>query len=163
MTQEIAGSMMLVLMVMALAAAGWGWYRRVKRYSPLTELLRFEKPESEPTLVVSALYVATTEADTPIARVAAGPLAYRAKATVAIHPEGISVVLAGSPPLLFPRTPVLQAGLATWTIDRVVEPGGLLLVRWELGQSEVDSYFRIVDGDVNQVVAAITSLQEKTA
>lgn len=162
MTQEIAGSMMLVLMVLALAGAGWGWYRRVKRYNPLRDMLKFETPDSGSTLSVSALYVATTEADKPLARVAAGPLAYRSKATVAVHPEGVSVHLAGSAPILLPLTPGLQAGLATWTIDRVVEPGGLLMVRWELGDTEVDSYFRIVDGDVNQVVAAITSLQEKT-
>lgn len=162
MTQEIAASMMLVLMVLALGAAGWGWYRRVKRYRPLRDVLRFEEPESEPILVVSALYVATTETDKPLARVAAGPLAYRSKSTIAVHPEGLFVHLAGSAPLLFPRTPTLQAGVATWTIDRVVESGGLLMVRWELGETEVDSYFRIVDGDVNQVVVAITALQEKT-
>lgn len=163
MTQEIAGSMMLALMLVALVAAGWGWYRRVKRYSPLAASLRFEEPSSEPTLHVSALYVATTEADKPLARVAAGPLAYRSKASVAVHPEGVVVKLAGSESILFPRSLALRAGLATWTIDRVVEPGGLLMVRWELGDVEVDSYFRIVDGDVNQVVAAIASLQEKTA
>jgi len=162
MTQEIAGSMMLALMVLALAGAGWGWYRRVKRYSPLAAKLRYEELESEPLLTVAGLYVATTEPDEPISRVAAGPLAYRAKAVVSVHPEGLIVRLAGSKPLLFPLSSAFTAGLATWTIDRVVEPDGLLMVRWELGPSTVDSYFRIVDGDVNQVVKVISSLQEKT-
>jgi hypothetical protein len=162
MTQEIAGSMMLALMVLALGAAGWGWYRRVRRYRPLAGHLIFEEPSSAPSLFVSALYVATTEADNPLARVAAGPLAYRAKASLAMHPEGVVVRLAGNRPFLFPASKGLRAGLATWTIDRVVEPEGLLMVRWELGEAEVDSYFRIVDGDVNEVVAAISSLQEKT-
>jgi hypothetical protein len=162
MTQEIAGSMMLALMVLALAGAGWGWYRHIKRSSPLKAHLTFDVPDGEPTLSVRALYVATTKADDPIARVAAGPLAYRAKASLSLFPEGVVVKLAGSDALLIPGESGLQAGLATWTIDRVVEPEGLLMLRWTLGDTPVDSYFRIVDGDVHQVVKKISDLQEKT-
>jgi hypothetical protein len=162
MTQEIAGSMMLALMVLALAGAGWGWYRRIKRYSPLTAHLTFTVPVGNPTHSVQALYVATTEADKPIARVAAGPLAYRAKAWLSVYTEGVLVKLAGSEALLIPRSSGLVAGLATWTIDRVVEPEGLLMLRWSLGETEVDSYFRIVDGDVREVVRQISDKQEKT-
>jgi hypothetical protein len=63
---------------------------------------------------------------------------------------------------LFPKHKI-QAGLATWTIDRAVEPEGLMMVRWQLGEQEVESYFRIVDGDVRVVVDAISSLQENAA
>jgi hypothetical protein len=160
MTQEIAGSMMLALMVVALGLAGWGWYRKVSRHRPLTRQLRFEFPVSQPLLTVEALYVATTEVDTPLARIAAGPLAYRSKASLSLHPEGLYVRLKGSDPIVFPQKK-LQAGLATWTIDRAVEPEGLMMVRWELGEQEVESYFRVVDGDVGEVVSMIGSLQEK--
>lgn len=162
MTQEIAGSMMLALMVVALGLAGWGWYRRVRRHRPLAKLLRFETPSSEPRFSVEALYVATTEVDHPLARIAAGPLAYRSRASLAVHPEGVYVTLRGSNPLLFPKNKI-QAGLATWTIDRAVEPEGLMMVRWLLGEQEVESYFRIVDGDARVVVDAISSLQENAA
>lgn len=152
MTQEIAGSMMLVLMLAALAGAWWGWRRRAHRYSPLTEALTYHEPTVAPSYQTTALYVATTESEDPIQRIPLGPLAFRAKCTIGLYPEGMGIQVPGQPAVLIPRADGLQAGVATWTIDRVVEPDGLLMVRWSLGETIVDSYFRIVDGDVSRIV-----------
>ena len=152
MTQEIAGSMMLALMVLALFGAWWGWQRRTKRYSPLTSALTLHEPTQRPSYETAALYVATTESEDPIQRIPLGPLAFRAKCTISLYPEGLSVQVPGQPAVLIPRADGLQAGLATWTIDRVVEPDGLLMVRWSLGDHVVDSYFRVVDGDAGRII-----------
>lgn len=162
MTQEIAGSMMLALMVLALAGALWGWKRRQARYTGVAGELRRDVPTSAPTFEVPALYVATTETDNPMERVAAGPLSYRSRATLRVHPEGLSVTIPGEAPFLMPSRPSIQAGLATWTIDRVVEPDGLVMVRWQLGSRDVDSYFRIVDGDPHEFVTAVDALGKGT-
>lgn len=162
MTQEIAGSLMLALMALALGAALWGWKRRQARYSGLATAIRRDVPKGPARLQISALYVATTEADNPLERVAAGVLGYRSRAKLEVHPEGLSVRIPGDAPFLIPKSPSLRAGLATWTIDRVVEPEGLVMIRWQLGATEVDSYFRIVDGDPRDFVAAVEEIGRVT-
>jgi hypothetical protein len=154
MTQEIAGSMMIALMLLSLALALWGWRRRVVRYRGEAEALVRDVPTSDAVFAVNALYVATTEAGDPLERVAAGPLSYRAKARLAVHPEGLVVRIPGEDAVVFPAEG-LEAGRATWTIDRVVESDGLAMVRWKLAGRDVDSYFRIVDGDAGMFVDAL--------
>lgn len=154
MTQEIAGSMMLALMALSLGLALWGWRRRIVRYRGEADALVREMPGSAAELLISSLYVATTEAGDPLERVAAGPLSYRAKARLAVHPEGLVVRIPGEDAVLFPAAG-LQAGRATWTIDRVVEADGLVMVRWKLAGRDVDSYFRIVDGDADAFIEVL--------
>ncbi len=154
MTQEIAGSMMLALMALSLGLALWGWRRRVVRYRGEAESLVREVPTSTAKIQLKSLYVATTEAGDPLERVAAGPLSYRAKARLAVPPEGLVVRIPGEDAVLFPADG-LQAGRATWTIDRVVETDGLVMVRWRLAGRDVDSYFRVVDGDADAFVDAL--------
>jgi hypothetical protein len=158
MNQEQAGMIMLALMVVSLGLAWWGWRNRQKRYQPLTDALTWSEPSGETSYSCRALYVATTEADKPMDRVAAGPLAYRSKVHLAIYPVGLSVVFPGKKALLLPSSTGLSAGQATWTIDRVVETGGLVMLRWTLGNKSVDSYFRIVDGDQSAFISGINAL-----
>jgi hypothetical protein len=161
-TQEIAGSMMLALMVLALGGAIWGWKRRQRRYAGLAADIRRDVTTAPALFQVPALYVATTESDKPLERVAAGPLSYRSRAVVGVHPEGLAVSIPGQAPFLMPSEPSLRAGLATWTIDRVVEPEGLVMVRWFLGGREIDSYFRIVDGSPDDFVSAVGTIGKGT-
>jgi hypothetical protein len=161
-TQEIAGSMMLALMVLALGGAFWGWKRRQARYAGLAADIRRDVPAGAALFQVPALYVATTETDNPLERVAAGPLSYRSRAMLGVHPEGVSVSIPGQAAFLMPSTPGIRAGLATWTIDRVVEPEGLVMVRWHLGGREIDSYFRIVDGSPDDFVSAVGTIGKGT-
>jgi hypothetical protein len=158
MNQEQAGLIMVALMVVALALAAWGWSNRQKRYRPLSSALNWKLPESKPLHSTEALYVATTEAGKPLQRVAVKPLGYRAKASLAVHPEGLVVEIRGSSPLLIPLSSGLTAGRATWTIDRVVEPDGLVMVGWKLGEQDVESYFRIVDSDPEALVSQIENI-----
>ncbi len=161
MTQELAGLMMLALMALSLGLALWGWRRRVVRYRGEAHALVREIPGSVAEFLITSLYVATTEAGDPLERVAAGPLSYRAKARLAVHPEGLVVRIPGEDAVLFPADG-LQAGRATWTIDRVVEADGLVMVRWKLAGRDVDSYFRIVDGDPDAFIEALARIGRGT-
>jgi hypothetical protein len=154
MTQEIAGSMMIALMIASVGLALWGWRRRLARYRGDDAALVRDTPSSLAVVDIAALYVATTEAGDPLQRIAAGPLSYRAKARLTLHPEGLLVLIPGEDPVLFPADG-LEAGRATWTIDRVVEADGLVMVRWRLAGRDVDSYFRIVDGDPSVFIDAL--------
>jgi hypothetical protein len=68
----------------------------------------------------------------------------------------------GEAPVLLDAKAGIQAGLATWTIDRVVEPEGLVMIRWSLGETEVDSYLRVTETNPNAVVDAVNSMRGKT-
>src|SRR5690606_8271410 len=103
------------------------------------------------TLKASGFYVATTVADEPLNRIAVAGLGYRARASVAVHASGVSLAIPGQAPIFIPAADIRSVQKATWTIDRAVEQGGLILIRWVLGseaadQREVDSYLRLGDG-----------------
>jgi len=155
MTQELAASMMIALAVVLVGLAWWGWRNRRVRFRHLEELLLTTLPSSDAVLGCSGLYVATTIADKPMDRVVVGPLGFRAKANFSVHPEGLVLHPQGENPVLLSAPGGVQAGRATWTIDRVVEPEGLVLLRWMLGDTAVDSYLRVVETDQQLLIDAV--------
>lgn len=133
----------IVIIVPAAILMVWGWRRRMRRQqqgiAPLPEV-----PESfEGTTGVRGKYVATTTAGDPYDRIAVRGLAFRGYATVATNPEGILVARDGEADIWIAAARILGVDRATWAIDRVVEAGGLHLIRWRLGEREVDTYLRL--------------------
>jgi hypothetical protein len=131
------GIMLLGLMVV-------GWMRRRRKHADLAPIM------PTPALPAGATqhggtYVATTVAGDPYDRIAAGGLGFRGVASAAVYPTGVLVRRTGEVELWIPRVDLIDAGRATWTIDRVVEPGGLTMLRWRLGAREVDTYLRLHD------------------
>ncbi len=134
--------------IIALALLGMylGWRARVRKYSA------FPAPDAVPdstgdgATIASGLYVATTLAAQPWERVAAHRLGFRAMASVTITSAGLIVDLAGRSPFFIARSAIVAIGRGTWAIDKAVEPGGLIVVTWRLGDTELDSYFRMDDG-----------------
>lgn len=161
MTQEFSASVMIALAIFLLGLAWWGWRNRRRRFRHLDGALVRSLPSSASLLSFDGLYVATTVADDPMDRIPVGPLSFRAKARFSIHPEGLVIGAQGEHPVLLSAEGGMQAGRATWTIDRVVEPDGLVMVRWSLGGTEVDSYLRIVESDASFVIDTINSLRGK--
>ena len=159
MTQELAAAMMIALALGLLGLAWWGWRNRRKRFDYLEGALIRSLPASPALLSGEGLYVATTVADQPMNRVPVGPLSFRAKARFSIHPEGVVLAPQGESPILMDARRGMEAGRATWTIDRVVEPDGLVMLRWNLGDIEVDSYLRIVESDASRVIETVNSLK----
>lgn len=159
MTQELAAGLMIALAGLLLGLAWWGWRNRQGRFRHLEGALVRTVPGSMPLLSFQGLYVATTLMNQPMDRVPVGPLSYRAKAQFAVHPEGVVVSAQGETPVLLSSAGGIEAGLATWTIDRVVEPEGLVMIRWNLGGTEVDSYLRIVETDTRPIIETVNSLR----
>lgn len=163
MTQEFSASIMIALAVVLLGLAWWGWRNRRLRFRHLEGFLIWNVPTSPPLMEFGGLYVGTTLADMPLERVPVGPLSFRAKARFALHPEGLVVHAQGEAAVLLTAPDGLEAGVATWTIDRVVEPEGLVMVRWDLGGTALDSYLRIVDIDANTVIDTLNSLRRNVS
>lgn len=134
------------VIVLAVIGMFLGWRARVRKYSA------FVAPDSVPesfgdiVTVDQGLYVATTLAGQPLERVAAHGLGFRARASVTITTTGLVVAPIGRQPFFIDRASIVAVDRATWAIDKVVEPGGLVVVTWRLGDAELDSYFRMDHG-----------------
>jgi hypothetical protein len=133
----------IVLLVFVGLAVGWR--ARQRRQAALPAL------ETPPCVLGTALavddgfYVATTRADAPTDRIAVRGLGFRARAGIAVHPEGVLLSIAGQPDAFIPAPSIIGVGRATWTIDRVVGTDGLVFVRWNLGGTEVDTNLRVAE------------------
>ncbi|WP_347757397.1 hypothetical protein [Agrococcus sp. ProA11] len=111
--------------------------------------------EALPTLVTEALYIATTRAGDPYERIFAHGLGFRGRTQLAIDAEGVQL-LADRREVRIPASSIRAVDRATWTIDRVVEPGGILVIAHTLG-ADVDTYLRVI-GDDAPVLEALSSL-----
>ncbi|OJX64986.1 MAG: hypothetical protein BGO95_01405 [Micrococcales bacterium 73-13] len=143
MTNHIISAAIVV--VIAAAAAWlmvWGWRRRARRQQTIGELPPVPA-ELGPATAHRAKYVATTTAGQPFDRVVARGLGFRGDAVASVHRTGLLVERAGEADIWIPADRLVGVDRATWTIDRVVEGNGLHLVRWRLGDQDVDTYLRL--------------------
>jgi hypothetical protein len=160
MDRTTSTTIVIALILLAFLGMLLGWRARKRRQSAL------QRPQPVPAVgaaVFSAevFYVATTLAGDPLNRVAVGGLGFRARATVEVVPEGVVLAIAGEPDAFLPKADLRGVQRATWTIDRVVEKGGLVLLAWTLGETDVDSYLRVVEPD--DPAALITSISDLLA
>lgn len=134
----VIGGMTLI----AFAFMWMGWRNRRRRQAHI-DVVPVPPAEIGDVLKVErALYVATTLAEDALERVVVGPLGFRAKAELEIARGGLVLKLAGNLPAFIPVEEIKGVGLASWTIDKGVGDGQLVFIRWNLGETLVDSYFR---------------------
>jgi len=133
------------VVIIALAIVGWTTRRRRQRDIPAPEKV----PADIGTLHAEfeGFYVSTTVDGQPLNRVAVRGLGFRARATIAVADRGVVLALPGNN-VFIPREAIRDVTRAQYTIDRVVEPGGLVLLAWTLGkgtptESNVDTYLRV--------------------
>ena len=145
----IAGILVLVFAGLAL-----GWRARRRRQAALPALETPPASLDAAVVVQDGFYVATTRADAPTDRIAVRGLGFRARAGVAVHPQGVVLSIAGRPDAFIPASAIIGVGRATWTIDRVVGTDGLVFVRWRLGDIDIDTNVRVAEPS-----ALVTALQ----
>jgi len=169
MDRTAAGAIVIVGLLVVLALLWVAWRRRSRRDAGI--LPGYPLPATPGALLAAAdgFYVATTRRDQPLERLAIRGLGFRARAHVAVHDDGLVLSLAGEEPRFIPAGGIETVARATWTIDRVVESDGLLLVGWQAATADaagvaVDSYLRIVDtGDRERIIQALTRIAPVTA
>lgn len=138
----IPALVVLAMIVIAFVLMGLGWRNRRRRQSNLDVVPVPPDEIGDEIARERVLYVATTLAEQPLERVIVGGLGFRAKGEVRIARGGIVLDLAGARTAFIPVGDIRGVGLASWTIDKGVEEGGLVFVRWQLGDTLVDSYLR---------------------
>ena len=162
MTYWLIGAAVLVLLGLLMAQLVRSWRGRGRRQSAVAA------PEAAPddlgaaTAETDGFYVATTRAGEPLERIVVHGLGFRGRAVVSVHPEGMRLEIAGERAVLVRASAIRVVDRATWTIDRVVETDGLVLVGWTLGDLDVDTYLRLGD-DARPVVDALRSLTTPAA
>ena len=159
MTRELALIITLVVTALILVSMVVAWRARLRRDSGLTAPLGVPE-HAEVTSRHEVLYVATTRHDEPLERLAVKPLVYRARGEAVVTDRGLALSLDGAPTVFLASRRLVAVDRATVTIDRVVEPGGLVRVAWRIDdETIVDSYLRFI-GDP---AAVITELQRLSA
>lgn len=144
---------LLVLLVMLLA-----WRRRLRRDAGLSAPLGVPE-HAEVLRRDEVLYVSTTRHDQPLERLAVSPLAYRARGELAVTDRGVALCLDGTPTVFLASARLVEIDRATVTIDRVVEPGGLIRIAWNADDATVvDSYLRLATGDPKNLISEMQRL-----
>lgn len=137
----------LAFLALLLVLMFLGWRARQRRQSAIAA------PAAVPAALgmvhgrFDGFYVATTVAGEPLNRIAVRGLGYRARAAVTVADAGIVLALRGESEVFIAVPALRDVTRATWTIDRVVEEGGLVLIAWRLGETPVDTYFRLPDSE----------------
>ena len=155
MSRELALVIVLALLAWALFAVWRGWRARRSKYAHLPLL---SDSAAVARSLFDVLYVATTEADNPMERVAVSPLAFRGRAQLGVEDDGVTVDVRSEGRAHIPSSVIEGAGVATWTIDKAVDPDGLVFLRWQWGELMVESFFRVVDHPRDEVIAELMSV-----
>jgi hypothetical protein len=146
----------LAVVLLVFVGLALGWRARQRRQAALPALAAPPIELGASLAVDDGFYVATTRAESPTDRIAVRGLGFRARAGVAVHPEGVVLSIAGQPDAFIPTSAIVGVGRATWTIDRVVGTDGLVFVRWNLGGTEVDTNLRVAEPEA--LVAALLTI-----
>jgi hypothetical protein len=144
-------TLLVVACGLLVLAAVWGmrrgWRNRLARQAGLPPLPAAPADgDVGPVLLASpGLYVGSTFAGSWQDRVLHGGLGIRAAATATLHESGLLITRDGADAVFVPEASWVQARLAPGLAGKVVGEGGLLVVRWRLGEALVDTGFRADD------------------
>ncbi|MEW2460563.1 PH-like domain-containing protein [Microbacterium sp. K41] len=156
--RDLAVAILIALALLVLLAMLFAWRRRVRRDAAFTAPLGVPE-HAEVMRRDEVLYVSTTTHEQPLERVAIAPLAFRARGELAVTDRGVALALDGAPTVFLARDQLVAVDRATVTIDRVVEPGGLVRIAWRVADTTiVDSYLRLTGGDPQNLISDLQRL-----
>jgi hypothetical protein len=140
----------LALVCIVAAWGMWvGWWHRAGRQAGLPELPTVPQTLGEVrTPRLTGLYVSTTTAGNWQDRVVARGLGVRANATVRLTDDGVIVDRDGADPIFVPVKDLIEVTTAPGIAGKVMgQADGILIIRWRLGETELDSGIRADDRD----------------
>lgn len=162
MTRELALGIMIALGVLALAGMTWSILSRRRKGDLLPAFPGAHILSGPEIAAFSVLHVATTMHNHPLERVWTAPLAYRAKTTLRLLRDGVLMELTGEGDVGIPADRIVGVSRATWTIDKAVDPEGLIVISWESGDTVFDTYLRSVDQPADTVLELMSTLIDHT-
>jgi len=146
----LTGGVVLLLVAALFVAMARTWRTRTRRQAGTVPPVPVPAGLGPAVGSWDGFTVATTRADQPLERITAGGLGFRGRGGVTVHDSGVVLHHAGTPDRWIAADAVRGADRATTAIDRVVEPGGLVRLRWTAtgaaGATDLDTYFRFPEG-----------------
>ena len=161
MVKEIMAIITISIFSLLVGLAIWAWRRRASdqatEFSAPLEALEFF---GELLYQANGFYVATTRGSNHLERINAYGLGARGIAQVLVFSEGLLILRNGERPLSIDRTQLRAVEFTQVTIDKAVEPNGLLSVSWIHDGVDLATQLRIVDVEsrtkicdsVNQII-----------
>lgn len=141
MTREIIGTL-LILIVPLVALLAFRSVRNTRKQQ--------ESEMSEPFQLVSndeqghsGFYVSTVYSASPLTKIWAYGLGSRGSCEISVNSEGVSIKRKGERDFLISSSQLLGLDRASATIDKGVERGGLMALRWKLGSTELLTNIRV--------------------
>lgn len=159
-TRILAAIIVGIVLVGILALMLFAWRRRVSRDGAIAVSAEVPEPRPVASSTATVLYVATSRRDEPIERLALPGLAYRSKVTLELSDAGVIIDVPGDRSTFIPVAAIESVGQASFTIDRVVERDGLIVIAWSPAPDvQADSYFRVLDqADRRRIIDTITHI-----
>jgi hypothetical protein len=154
----------VVLFVLLVLGMRWGWRNRGRRQAGLPALDPVPA-ELGPDLVapLTGLYVGSTIATEWQNRIVAHGLGERADAVARLTGRGVVIERQGSTPIFIAGPALVDARLEPALAGKVVGRGGLLVLRWRLGEQLLDTGLRGDDRSVYpEWVRAISQQKQET-
>lgn len=132
----------IVIIAVIFALMRRGWNSRLGRQADIAEPPRPPADPGEPALSTEGTYVCTTTAGDWLDRIAAHDLGLRTGAALEIYASGIAVRRDGASDFFIPRAALRSVATADGMAGKFVEAGGLVVIGWTLGATDVDTGFR---------------------
>ncbi|HEY2792713.1 MAG TPA: transporter [Micromonosporaceae bacterium] len=154
MTRVVLVLVCVAVVALALWGMRAGWRNRMTRQATLPRLPVPPDELGAEQIRVSGLYVGTTFSSSWQDRVVHDGLGPRADADAVVYPSGTVIERAGAAPVFIPAAQIVMARLAPGLAGKVTGAGGLLVVRWLLGDVELDTAFRADDKTAYQQILA---------
>ncbi|OJX94358.1 MAG: hypothetical protein BGO96_15790 [Micrococcales bacterium 73-15] len=163
MNRGLAAAVCVLIALVALGAMWWGWRRRARRTGAgLAELTEPWEPfpaDAPGGLVVEGIYVSTTTAGDWLDRIAAAGLGVRSAVTAYVDERGLLLARRGAPDVAVPARDLVVARRERGIAGKVADAGGLVVVRWRLGDRELDTGVRPrYSRDLDRLVDAVNAL-----
>lgn len=134
----------LVVFALLVVGAWRGWQHRGQRQAGFTG--EFPQPPDDPGAAqlgpTTGLYVGSTIAGDWQDRVAVGDIGFRATGELTLHADGVLLARDGASSIWIPRPALVGVRTDAKLAGKVTAKGGLLVFRWQVGETVVDTGFR---------------------
>lgn len=145
----VSAIVVIAILLILFALMALAWRRRGRAQSDLPELDAVPADLGTALGSFAGLYLSTTPAGAPLERITVRGLGFRARTSVELFESGIVF----NTDRFIARESIVAIERATWTIDRGVETDGLSVVRWALGERELESNFRLDEPELFRTAA----------
>ena len=148
-----------VPMLIIFGLMGWGWRNKLKRQGALAALPARPEDLGDAVISVPGQYVVTTAAGDWLDRVAVHGLGIRTPAVVHVHPGGVVIERKGGQDIFLAKHALTQVETQAGMAGKFVEKDGLVVLSWNLEDTEVDTGFRTTEaGAKRPLIEALRAL-----